>query len=331
MQNPEPDIQDQQMHMTCMEVWGGSHITEQSVELGDLDAWIYSKPFGEAQSGGDVYYVSSCATGRISRILLADVAGHGHSVADTAMGLRNLMRRFVNHLDQTEFVRLLNQQFIELPRESVFATAVVTTYFAPTGLLSVCNAGHPRPLLFRSAQRKWELVGSHDPSAPLTNMPLGILDITQYEQFEIQLEPGDYFLSYSDALIECTDDNDEMLKETGLLRMAQRFADLPPAQMISALLKEIGEQYPGKLHEDDVTLLLLQANGNQPRVSMSEKLTALGRFTKSLVQAIDPSAERPPFPDATLANLGGAILPALNRRWSGIPKPDVAASAGTLK
>src|ERR1043166_9313124 len=118
--------------MTCMEVWGGNQVTAQGVEFGGLDAWVYSKPFGQAHSGGDVYYASSCATGRITRLLLADVAGHGMSVAATAADLRLLMRRFVNRLDQAEFVRSINRHFAELSRQSDFATAVVTTFFAPT-------------------------------------------------------------------------------------------------------------------------------------------------------------------------------------------------------
>src|SRR5881296_2397140 len=128
--------------MRCMEVWGGSQLTDRGVEFGGLDAWVYSKPYGGAQRGGDVYYASSCATGRITRLLLADVAGHGSSVAATAADLRLLMRRFVNRLDQTEFVRLLNRQFGELSRQSVFATAVVSTFFEPTRRLRVCT-GHP--------------------------------------------------------------------------------------------------------------------------------------------------------------------------------------------
>ena len=83
-------------------------MTARGVAFGGLDAWVYSKPYGGAQQGGDIYYASSCATGRITRLLLADVSGHGQKVAATAADLRTLMRRFVNRLDQTEFVRLLN-------------------------------------------------------------------------------------------------------------------------------------------------------------------------------------------------------------------------------
>src|SRR6266478_7678088 len=148
--------------MRCMEVWGGSQLTARGVEFGGLDVWVYSRPYGQAQSGGDVYYASSCATGRISRLLLADVSGHGTSVAATAADLRTLMRRFVNRLDQAEFVRLLNQQFIALSQSATFATAVVTTFFAPSRRLTVCNAGHPKPFLYRAAQQQWSFLGQDD-------------------------------------------------------------------------------------------------------------------------------------------------------------------------
>lgn len=114
-----------------MEVWGGSQLANASVQFAGLDAWVYSKPHGEAPRGDDVYYVSSCATGRITRVLLADVAGHGRSVAATAADLRLLMRRFVNCLDQTQLVRSINRQFAGLSRQAVFATAFVTTFFSP--------------------------------------------------------------------------------------------------------------------------------------------------------------------------------------------------------
>src|SRR6476660_9999087 len=91
--------------MTCMEVWGGNALVDNSVSMSGLDAWVYSKPFERAEAGGDVYYVSSCATGRITRLLIADVSGHGAKVSDTAMALRGLMRQYVNHLDQRQFLR----------------------------------------------------------------------------------------------------------------------------------------------------------------------------------------------------------------------------------
>jgi len=300
-----------------MEVWGGSQLTARGVEFGGLNTWVYSKPFGEARAGGDVYYASSCATGRISRLLLADVAGHGNAVASTAADLRTLMRRFVNRLDQTEFVRLLNQQFGALSREGAYATAIVTTFFAPTRRLTICNAGHPRPLLYRAAQRQWDFLGSQGPGAlaGLHNLPLGFFDITEYEQLDVELEPGDCLLGYTDALIESRDADGEMLGEDGLLRITRLLGEVKPEKLIETLLAEIAQRYPENLSEDDVTVLVLRANGREPRYSLREKLWALTRFAGSLIRSIHPRSERPPFPDANLANIGGAIIPALGRRW----------------
>jgi sigma-B regulation protein RsbU (phosphoserine phosphatase) len=304
-------------HMQCMEVWGGSQLTARGVELGGLDTWVYSKPYGQSEYGGDVYYASSCATGRISRLLLADVSGHGISVAATAAELRTLMRRFVNRLDQMEFVRLLNQQFAALSRNGSFATAIVTTFFAPSRRLTVCNAGHPRPLLYRSAQRQWDLLGHLEtpaPSAP-SNLPLGILHGSKYEQLDVELDAGDCLVSYTDALIESRDADGEMLGEDGLLRLMRLLPDVEPEELIETLLAEIARRYPENLSEDDVTVMVMRANGSEAHYSLGEKLGAVARFAGSLVRSVNPRAERAPFPDANLANIGGAIIPALGRRW----------------
>jgi phosphoserine phosphatase RsbU/P len=303
--------------MTCMEVWGDSQLTERGIEMGGLDAWVYSKPFGDAQRGGDVYFASSCATGRISRLLLADVSGHGKSVAATAADLRTLMRRFVNRLDQKEFVRLLNQQFVAMSKAGTFATAVVTTFFAPSRRLLVANAGHPRPFLYRAAEKQWHFLGSDGSDGKRTpqNVPLGIFDLTEYEEFDVELQPGDCMLSYTDALMESRDADGEMLGEDGLLRIMRLLGDVEPEKLTETLLKEIGDRYPQNLSEDDVTVLVVRATGRQPSYSFREKLAAMGRFAGLMIRGVDPRAERPPIPDFSLPNVGGAIIPALGRRW----------------
>jgi len=307
--------------MQCMEVWGGSQLTSRGVAFGGLDAWVYSKPHGNAQHGGDVYYASSCATGRIARLLLADVAGHGISVASTAADLRTLMRRFVNRLDQNEFVRLLNQQFTALSKDGAFATAVVATFFEPSRRLTVCNAGHPRPLLYRATRKQWDFMGHSAPAqAGPSNLPLGLLEISAYDQFDVELEPGDRVLSYTDALMESNDASGDMLGEQGVLQILRLLGDVEPQKLIESLLAEIAERYPENLTEDDVTVLLLQVNERKPSFTVGEKLRALSRFTGSFIRGLNPKAERPPFPDLNLANLGGAIIPSLARRWRAKPR-----------
>jgi hypothetical protein len=95
--------------------------------------------------------------------------------------------------------------------------------------------------------------------------------------------------------------------------------------MIAALLADVGGRYPGNLSNDDGTVMVMRANGGAGYYSFAEKLGAAARFAGTLVRSVNPNAERAPFPDANLANIGGAIIPALGRRWrargNGIQRP----------
>jgi len=250
-------------HMECTEVCGGSQLTTRSFVIGGLDAWVYSKPYGQAPRGGDVYYASSCAAGQVSRLLLADISGHGTSVAAIAADLRMLMGRFINRWDQAEFVRLLNQQFAALSKPETFATAIVSTFLGPSRRLILCNAGHPRPILFRAGRQEWSLLGHkgfprvHRP----LNLPLGIWSKTEYEHFDIALEPGDCVVTYTDALIESSDANGERLGEDGVLRLLKLLGHVKPEELIDSLLAEIAARYPKNLADDDLTVLISRVNG----------------------------------------------------------------------
>jgi hypothetical protein len=148
-----------------------------------------------------------------------------------------------------------------------------------------------------------------------SNIPLGLFEAAEYEQFDVELESGDCLLGYTDALIESRDADGEMLGEDGILRIVRILGDVQPDKLIATLLGEIETRYPENLSEDDVTVLVVRANGRKLRYSLGEKLHALARLMGTLIRSVDPRAERPPLPDANLANIGGAIIPALARRW----------------
>lgn len=317
--------------MQCMEVWGGNQTVDTSVAMSGLDAWVYCHPYGDVAEGGDVYYVSSCATGRVPRLLVADVSGHGSAVCKPAEQLRGLMREYVNYLDQTQFVAAMNARFAAMSEHGYFATALVTTFFAPTSHLSLCNAGHPPPLLFRAATGRWSFLEGHAPvtaqrlddrgnvndeeDAP-QNLPLGILDLAGYEQFDVRLEMGDLVLCYTDSLIEAKAASGDFLDLGGLLEIVGTLDLSDPPTFIPRLLAAIAEQAPGNLTADDVTVLLFRPNGLAPRLPLREKLFAPLRVLSGVVAATR-AGHPAPLPDASVANLGGALFSPLNRFWRG--------------
>jgi sigma-B regulation protein RsbU (phosphoserine phosphatase) len=297
--------------MTCMEVWGGNTPVDTGVAMAGLDAWVYCKPYAGAAGGGDVYYVSACATGRIHRLLVADVSGHGSAVSDLAGQLRTLMRRYVNHLDHTQFVRSLNEQFATMARGGCFATAVVTTFFGPTGRLTLCNAGHPPPFLYRAKQKQWTQLDEQTlPSPDLANIPWGIEQATDYQAFDVQLGTDDLVLCYTDSLIESCNPQGELLGVEGLLRVVQSLEWADPAELIPKLLAAVALLREGNLTEDDVTALVFRANGKGGRLRVLDHLIAPMRMLAAATRG-----RSIPWPDFTLPNVGGALLPPLGRLW----------------
>jgi hypothetical protein len=299
-----------------MEVWGGNRNADSGVVMAGLDAWVYSKPYGGAEAGGDVYYVSSCATGRITRLLVADVAGHGEKVSSIARDLRTLMRRHVNQIDQSRFVQSMNQQFAKLSGAGSFATALVTTFFAPTNHLSLCNAGHPPPLLYRRATGEWSFldqrVGGND---DFGNVPLGVIDLVNYDQFDVRLKVGDLVLCYTDSLTESRDAQGEMLGMDGLFQIVRSLDAGDPTQLVSRLLETVGQRCGGELCDDDVTVLLFRPNGWAPNLPLKERLLVPVRIIKNLLESWR-GGEPMAWPELSLANIGGHIFESLNRQWT---------------
>jgi len=301
--------------MSCMEVWGGSDAADAAVTLSGLDAWVYSRPYEQADAGGDVYYVSACATGRINRLLVADVSGHGQTVQSIARQLRDLMRRYVNFLDQSRFVLSMNKQFVSCSDAGCFATAIVTTFFAPTRTLSVCNAGHPPPLIWRAKTREWNYLDLENEGERVANIPLGIMDLDDCEQFGVDLDVGDLVLVYTDSLVEARLPDGEMLGPKGLLDLVTESVDpTHPESIIPTLLKSIDDRTEGGLRADDVTALLLRPNGARTRAHWINSFTAPFKVLGTVLRFC---AGRGPIslPDPRLPNVGGAVVPAFNRLW----------------
>jgi serine phosphatase RsbU (regulator of sigma subunit) len=257
--------------MQCMEIRGGSQAVEETLAMPGLSGWVYSRPHEGDASGGDVHYVSLCGGGTITRLIVADVSGHGSSVADVSASLRTLMRKNINTKSQTRFVRSLNRQFAELAQMRRFATAVVATYLATKRQLTVSNAGHPRPLWFQAATAEWRVLDQGERSPG--NMPLGLDDESRYNQMAMALGRGDVVLFYTDALIEAVSTSGQMLGEEGLLGLARTLDLSDPRRIGPALLEYVARHRGGRPADDDTTLVVLRHEGDGPRrLSLGEKL-----------------------------------------------------------
>ena len=225
----QPTAPEDAHRLQCMEVWGGASQADHAASVPGLDLYVHSTPFTEADEtpggGGDVYYISRCGSGRVTRIALADVAGHGSGVHELAEQLRRAMRKSVNIANQSKLARSLNRTFDSFNRGERFATALLATYFAPTDHLVFVNAGHPPPLLRKHSTGEWmELDAGTEgvltdptPAIGIRNLPLGVIDSTDYLQLAYRLAPGDCVLMYTDAYSESSTPGGSMIGADGFL------------------------------------------------------------------------------------------------------------------
>lgn len=287
MTTPPPN----EHRMRCMELWGGVTETKTSVGMTGLDGYVFSRPFQGESRGGDVYYFTSCASGRISRVLLADVAGHGLVVTETAALLRSIMRRQVNVIGQSSLMSALNQEFSEVTTDGRFATALVATYFEPSNSLTLSIAGHPPPLIYRRKHQRWFVFGAEDDAKdPVgAGLPLGVLDTADYHPTTVSFSPGDRLLAYTDAFFESAGEHGQMLQSNGLLDLMNQAPPNGLNETVAWLVGQLEAIDAANLTEDDATAILLEPTGTG--IPMRNNLMAPVRMMRG-VQEIDSEAGR---------------------------------------
>ena len=293
--------------------------------LPGLTGWVASRPHHGQAAGGDVHFVSSCGTGRITRVLLADVSGHGEEVADTGQRLRDTMARYMNHIAPHKLAGRMNRDMTEVAGDTGrFATAVILSYFSPEGVLTVCNAGHPPPLIYRRRRARWRpLTGPGDEKdagaaaaearrledeteeTTIANLPLGVLEDVGYRGQTVRLKPGDAVLVYTDCLNESTHPERGMLGVEGLIERVNALEGDPataaPVTLIGELIASV--QGAGYAFDDDLTAVMLRCDGPSPGASAAGR--ALG-----VLRALTAPLRRhpPPWPELSRKNLIDPLL-----------------------
>jgi serine phosphatase RsbU (regulator of sigma subunit) len=275
----------QQHELQCMEVWSGSKHVENNVQAPGFSAWIYSKPYQESKSGGDVYFLSLCMGGVLSRLLLGDVAGHGADASATSLKLRQSIRKFINYKNQQRLVAEINSHFASLEQGGRFATALIATYQSNNRKLTLTNAGHPRPLYFSAQEQRWSyLEEAIAGGAEMSNLPLGIQSGIGYQNYSIKVEAGDMLLLYTDAFVEAASQQEQLLGESGLLSVVKQTGDKEALDMIGrAIIQSVVDYTKSESFDDDATLFIVRFKEHRS-VTLNSKLNGYREWVRGLVR-----------------------------------------------
>src|SRR5262245_25640280 len=216
-------MQSPARRLACAETWACNKETASLVELPGLTAWVYSLPFGPDRGGGDVSYLSVCPSCIVSRIALADVSGHGPTVAALGEKLRELMQQYLRELEQIALMRDLNQALQRDFGDGHYATMVAVGWHGRRGLMVMTNAGHPPPLWYRASRDEWRWLETLRASerGHVSGVPLGLLPDVTYDRRVVRPQSGDVVLLYSDGVSELTNPAGTELGREGLIDLVR--------------------------------------------------------------------------------------------------------------
>jgi PAS domain S-box-containing protein len=201
--------------------------------------------------GGDFGLVSP-RDGHLN-LLVCDVSGHGIGSALVANRIyTETMALLQTGTPLGEMLHELNRFFLQTIGGSVFMFTLAAVRIEQGARRMVfAGAGHPPVMVVSPGQEPRQLESR--------SMVLGALPnaIGAEPSIEVDLEPGDRVVLYTDGITDVFDTQGEMLGVEGVQKFVRETADLPLAEMKQGILDRVAAWREGP-PIDDVSLVLLE-------------------------------------------------------------------------
>lgn len=230
------------------QVWGSNAPAFRPLKMAGFEGFLASAPYRQGNQGGDVYMFSTCGKSILSRVLLADVTGHGSAVATSAQGLREILGDYIGQPDHAQLLSDLNES-IGRADDAKMTTMVVAGMYSSVNEFIYAGAGHP-PIMYKRQDTPWrpmEEFVEDSRDGRIRDIPLGVLPGTTYQQHKVFLQRGDLLLFYTDAYTDLAGGR------SGWAMALNQLAEQQPEDIVRALQR----RFPAEDH-DDATLICLR-------------------------------------------------------------------------
>jgi serine phosphatase RsbU (regulator of sigma subunit) len=220
---------------------------ERCPSLAGWDVWMYTRPANDV--GGDLVDCLEVAPGRVA-FALADVAGKALPAALLMAKVQSTLRALATEVPSLG--ALAARTNVILCRDGLpnrFATLVYLDARDNSGALRLVNAGHMPPV---------RITGPAFHDLPRGNMALGMMPSATYEEQELDLQPGEMLVVYSDGLTEALNEAGEFYGEDRMRAVFPALSALSArdagARLLASVDAFIGETRP----YDDLSLVILK-------------------------------------------------------------------------
>lgn len=209
------------------------------------------------QVGGDFYDVVALDAEHVG-ILIADVADKGFHAALFMAVTRTLFLQEGKHsLSPAVVATAVHHGMMETSSHDTFLTAFYGVLHRPTGRLTYVRAAQERPLWVRPGQEIVELPGN--------GRFLGMLDGLQLDEYEMQLQPGDRLVLFSDGVPDAISPAEEQFGGARLTAVVAAAAHLPATALAAHIAQELACWMQDAPPFDDLTLLVVERSSTSAR------------------------------------------------------------------
>jgi sigma-B regulation protein RsbU (phosphoserine phosphatase) len=202
--------------------------------------------------GGDCYDFVPLPDHRVA-VTVGDASGKGLAAALMISNVQSALRTAasLSGNDGAAVLDLVNRQVHATALADRYVTLFYGVFEERTRTLHYVNAGHNPPMVIRrDGSIDWLETGG---------APIGIFSDWTYEEGEIQLNPGDLLLAYTDGVTEAVNPAGEQWGVEGLQRATAERLEETPEDIVCAIFKAIDEFSRGR-QSDDATVLVMRVH-----------------------------------------------------------------------
>jgi sigma-B regulation protein RsbU (phosphoserine phosphatase) len=211
------------------------------------------------------YYDFLALPDSVLALAIGDVAGKGISAALLMAAIQSTMRtqlttgasmaaaagngRQHSNLSTATLVGQLNRQLYANTSPEKYATFYFGLYDESRSVLKYTNAGHLPPILLRDGELA---------ELDVTGTVVGAFPFSRFEEKEIELQPDDLLVAYTDGIVEPENPYGEQFGEDRLKELLIKYKDRELEELIARTMEAV-ELWTGSSElQDDMTMLVVR-------------------------------------------------------------------------
>ena len=215
---------------------------------------IFASMTPAKEVGGDLYDFFLIDEDHLG-IVIADVSGKGVPAALFMMVSKALIKNTaMNGSSPAKVFSNVNSQLCENNETNMFVTAWIGILTISSGKMLCANAGHEFPAICRKGG-KYELLNDKH------GFVLAGFEGSQYQEYEIDLNPGDRFFVYTDGVPEATNAQEQFYETDRMIEALNEKTDLSPEELLRHMKADVDAFVGDAPQFDDLTMLAFYYKG----------------------------------------------------------------------